>query len=361
MPQQERITEEVQYGAITSLTYRPDISFLEDFSVETGFDIHEQENKSARYLDITRNRTSQTRDQHFDFYVYGGYLQAMIKPFNWLKITPGFRADKVGGNFNNRLNNTTAAINDYGTIWQPKIGAVITPIEGYSLYGNWGRTFQVAVGSASYKISPTATDLAPSINNGWEVGIKAEPVSWAEGRIAYWQQSATNEWRRQLNSPNGDSTNIGATDRQGVDIQVKVNPIEPVSLWAAFSLQEALIKTPAPATPQYAGNKIDHSPNYIFSGGIDYQITPQLKSSLWTTGQGEYFLDEGNKQSKFGEYALLNLNLDYQVNKMVGLQFQVKNLTDTYWEYAWYDGAITLHSPGDGRAFYGAVNVNYDL
>lgn len=359
--QQERITEEIQYGAITSLTYRPDISFLQDFSVETGFDIQKQENKSARYLDVRRNRTTQTRDQQFDFYVYGGYLQAMIKPFNWLKITPGFRADKVGGNFSNRLNNTTAVINDYGTIWQPKIGAVITPIDGYSLYGNWGRTFQVAIGSASYKISPTATDLAPSINNGWEVGIKAEPVSWAEGRIAYWQQAASNEWRRQLNSPNGDSTNIGATDRQGVDIQLKVTPVEPVSLWAALSLQEAIVKTPPPLTPQYRGNQIDHSPNYIFSGGIDYQITAQLKSSLWTTGQGDYYLDEANKQNKFGEYALLNLNLDYQINKLVGLQFQVKNLTDTYWEYAWYDGAITLHSPGDGRSFYGAVNVNYDL
>jgi iron complex outermembrane receptor protein len=46
---------------------------------------------------------------------------------------------------------------------------------------------------------------------------------------------------------------------------------------------------------------------------------------------------------------------------MVELQFQAKNLTDTYWEYVWDDGAQTLHSPGDGRAFYGAVSVKYDL
>ncbi len=128
-------------------------------------------------------------------------------------------------------------------------------------------------------------------------------------------------------------------------------------------MQEAIISTPAPATPQYKGNKIDHTPNYIFSGGIDYQITPKIKSSLWTTGQGNYFVDQANQQSQFGEYALLNLNLDYQIHKMVDLQFQIKNLTDTYWEYAWYDpdNKLTLHSPGDGRAFYGAVNINYDL
>lgn len=81
------------------------------------------------------------------------------------------------------------------------------------------------------------------------MGLKFVPVKWAEGRVAYWQQSASNEWRRQLNNPNGDSTNIGSTDRQGVDVEVKVTPIDPVSLWATYSIQEALIKTPAPATP----------------------------------------------------------------------------------------------------------------
>ncbi|MEN9757351.1 MAG: hypothetical protein RL755_1538 [Pseudomonadota bacterium] len=359
--QQERAAEELQYGAITSLTYRPKVQGLYDFSVESGFDFQNQNNKSFRYLTTERMRTKQTRNQQFDFLVYGGYLQSMIQPVKWLKITPGFRVDKVDGDFTNMATGKSYAVNDYGNIWQPKIGAVLTPLDGYSLYGNWGRTFQVATGSASYKISPTATDLAPSINNGWEVGLKFVPVKWAEGRVAYWQQSASNEWRRQLNNPNGDSTNIGSTDRQGVDVEVKVTPIDPVSLWATYSIQEALIKTPAPATPQYAGNQIDHTPDYLFSAGVDYRITHDLKSSLWTTGQGNYFPDEANKQAQFGEYALLNLDLTYKINKMVELQFQAKNLADTYWEYVWHDGTQTLHSPGDGRAFYGAVSVNYDF
>lgn len=360
--QQERQVEEVQYGAMTSLTYRPQVHFLNDFSLETGFDFQQQDNKSFRYNTNQRVRTSQTRNQEFDFLIYGGYVQAMIKPTEWLKITPGFRVDEVGdGSYTNRANGRTFAMNDYGSIWQPKIGAVITPVAGYSLYGNWGRTFQVATGTATYKTTATATDLQPSINNGWEVGLKVEPVSWAEGRVAYWQQSASNEWRRQLNSPNNDSTNIGATDRQGVDVQVKITPIKPVSVWAAYSLQEAIVKTPPPTTPQFAGNQIDHTPDYVFSGGIDYQVTPQFKTSLWTTGQGNYFPDEANKRSQFGEYALLNLDLAYRFNKMVEFQFQMKNLTDTYWEYVWDDGGQTLHSPGDGRAFYGAIAVNYDF
>lgn len=358
--QQERITEEVQYGGITTLTYRPKINWLDDFSLEGGLDVQQQDNKSARFLTRNQIRNSQTRDQIFNFQNYGGYLQAVIQPNRWLKLTPGVRVDAIEGDFRNRLNNTSANINDYGTIWQPKFGAVITPIDGYSLYGNWGRTFQVGVGASSYLIPPRQTDLSPSINEGWEVGLKLSPTPWLESRIAYWQQVASGEVGRDLNNPNNDSINVGATDRQGVDIQFKVNPIEPVDLWGSFSLQEAIIKVPATAGVR-VGNEVDHVPNYIFSGGVDYRVTPKFKASLWTTGQGDYFLEQTNTTGRFGEAALLNLNLDYQVTKQINLQFQARNLTDSFYEYAWFDGTQTLHSPGDGIAFYGAATIKFDL
>ncbi len=357
--QQERNVDEVQYGAITSLTYHPKIAWLDDFSVETGFDVQQQDNKSTRYTNPLLANKRQTRYQKFDFQIYGGYVQTMIKPFKWLKITPGFRVDQVSGNLNDVLNKTSSRVNNYGAIWQPKIGAVITPIDGYSLYGNWGRTFQVAVGAGTYITNPKMPDLPASINEGWEVGVKLQPFNWLEGRVAYWQQSATGEWSRDLNNPNNDSINIGATKRQGVDVQLQMKPSDDINLWASYSLQKAIIKA-APANAKTVGKQVDHTPDYIFSAGVDYQILPDLKSSLWTTGQGNYFLDTANSTQQFGEYALLNLALDYQVNKQVGLQFQVKNLTNTYWEYAWFDGTQTLHSPGDGRAFYGAVNVKFD-
>ena len=369
--QQERIENEIQYGAITSLTWRPKVSFLDDFSTEVGFDIQQQDNKSRRWrplVDTIRQETFPRRDQKFNFHVYGGYLSALIQPFKWLKLTPGFRVDQVGGDSfrdtGTRADKPSGVINNYGAIWQPKIGAVITPIEGYSLYGNWGRTFQVGIGSNSFKASAVTPDEPVSINEGWEVGVKLQPVDWAEARIAYWQQSATNESNRVLGSVTGDSETLGATDRQGVDVQFQVQPIEPVRLWATYSIQEAIIKNNAFSVNgvPLRGNQIKNTPDYVFSGGIDYQILPELKTSLWTTGQGDYFPNNANTLPQYGEYALLNLDIGYQVNKYVDLQFQAKNLTDTYWEYVWdFDDTRTMHSPGDGRAFYGAINIKYDL
>ncbi|MCQ8180907.1 TonB-dependent receptor [Methylomonas sp. SURF-1] len=359
--QQERGGEETQFGAITSLTYHPVIEWLEDFILESGFDFQQQENKSNRYRTVFTNRLSELRNQEFDFLVYGGYVQAVIKPTKWLKITPGYRADQIDGGFTDKITGIKSNINDYGVISQPKIGMVITPFEGYSLYGNWGRTFQVGVGSATYKTLRGAVDIGPSINDGWEVGVKVHPVDWAEGRVAYWMQDATNESSRVLNSANNDSVLLGATTRQGVDIQARLNPVDPLSIWVAYSLQEAKVKT-APANTSYSvGNQIISTPNYLFSGGIDYAITPALKTSLWTTGQDDSFADQANRLPKYGAYALLNLDLGYQLTKQVDLQFQVKNLTDTQREYVFYDASLgQMYSPGDGRAFYGAVNVKFD-
>lgn len=373
--QVNRHRDEVQYGAMTSLTYHPVINWLNDFSIESGFDFQQQENKYLQFRTdngIPRtpaNATNIRNHENWNFLDYGGYVQAVIKPTKWLKLTPGYRADIIDGDLMNLRPGSVGAypVNDYGTISQPKIGAVITPLDGYSLYGNWGRTFQVGVGSATFK-NPLANDIAPSINDGWEVGVKVNPVDWAEGRVAYWVQDASNEISRNLAT--STATNIGATKRQGVDIEARITPIDPVSVWAAYSLQEAIVKK-APPYVQYSseyriGNQIVNTPNYLFTAGIDYQVTHDLRSSLWTSGQGNFFVDQANSRGKHGEYAMLNLDLGYQVSKEVELQFQAKNLTDAKRNYLWFDesygsAAQLLYSPADGRAFYGAVNVKYDF
>ncbi len=361
-PQQERITDELQYGAIATLTYRPHIPWFDDFVLEGGFDFQQQENENIRYTAIQRRRQELTRNQEFDFLIYGGFLQAVIKPVHWLKLVPAVRIDSADGDLVNRPTDTSPStvldLNDYDAIWQPKFSAVITPIEGYSLYGNWGRTFQVGIEAGAYQ-QLNGPELKPSINDGWEMGIKLSPVTWMEGRIAYWEQTADDEVRR-LFTGSGESENIGKTKRRGFDAQLRARPINPLSIWAAFSWQEGIIKKPGPLESGNKNNEIDHIPDYVVSGGVDYQITPAVRGSFSIFAQGDYFLNRENDTRQFGDYYLVNLGLFYQINKYLGLDFQVTNLTDKYYEYVW-DAGSSLHSPGDGRAFYGALNVEFDL
>jgi len=358
--QQERLTDETHYGAITTLTWRPAVAALHDFAVEAGLDVQQQDNESRRYTNLARVRQSQTRDQAFELTNYGGYAQLVIEPTAWLKLVPAVRVDAYDGDFDNLLAGTRADINDYGTIWQPKFGAVVTPFDGYDLYGNWGRSAQIGLAAGTYKIPPRNTDLDASINDGWEVGLKFRPRTWLDGRIAYWEQVASDEVRRKLNDPTGDFDNVGETARRGLDFQLNVAPTARVDTWFAYSVQEAEVVNPGPAEPQLRGKDLDHTPDYILSGGIDYRVTDAFKTSLWTYAQGDYYPERRNATEEFGDYFVLNLLLAYQATKQIGLEFQVRNLTDEYYEYVWHDGTQTLHSPGDDRTFFGAVNLRFD-
>jgi iron complex outermembrane receptor protein len=346
--QQRRLTEEDHYGASSALHWHGDVGGM-PLMLEAGGDVQWQDNRSLRWLSVNRVPTSQTRDQQFDLTIGGAYVQAIVEPAPWLRITPAYRVDWVGGNFANRLSSTTAPINDYGSIDQPKLSVAILPVDGLTLYGNWGKTFQIGLGSGAYLIPPRAVDLAPSINEGWELGAKYQLGEKFEGRIAYWQQSATGEIARKLNDPLGDFENVGATDRKGVDVQANVQLTKGLSIWGALAWQQAIITVPAPATPQFAGNEIDHTPRSLWSGGIDWSPSDALSLSVSGRGQSSYYLSSANAEGKWGEMTVFDASVSYKLSPHLELGLLVRNLGDAYYEYVWWDGAMTLHSPADGR------------
>ena len=360
--QQERDAYETQYGALTSLTWRPEVDWLHGFALEGGSDVQKQDNRSERYRTVQRVRQAQTRDQAFDFNTVGAYVQAEIEPIESLKIVPAYRVDKISGDFTNQLTGQTSDINDYGLIKQPKLSVVYSPWQYASVYANWGRTFQVGSGAAAYKVPPRNEDLQPSINEGWETGIKFTPARWVDGRVAYWRQDASGEVSRRLNDPSGESDNVGETRRWGYDLQVNLHPDERTEVWASYSWQYSKILEPSSTLPQSKGKEIDHVPHHLWNTGISYQATSALQLTAWMNGQTNYYLERENTQGTYGGYVLMNIGASYKVSETLSVDLQLKNLTDRYYEYAWYDpdGAKdSLHSPGDGRALYAGLTVDF--
>ncbi len=354
--QQERDTDETHTGARVLLSWRPAQTLLEEFALEGGADVERQDNRSERYLTTERVRQSLTRDQAWDFDVYGAFVQAVLRPLPQLKLVPGLRLDTLRGRFDDRRAAASYDVNDYGVIRQPKISAVWTPAPGWQAYGNGGRSFQVGVGAATYKVPPRTSDLSPSINDGWEAGLKFQAAR-VESRVAVWRQTATDEVYRDLNNPSGDSTNIGSTRRQGLDLHLRAQPVAGVDAWATWTKQEAVIVEPNPAAPATRGKDVDHVPRWLASLGADWQARESLRLSAWASGQGDYFLERTNATGRYGGFAVLNLGASWQASEAVQFDVQLKNATDRYREYVWWDGTQSLHSPAEGRALYLALRV----
>lgn len=357
--QQRRYADEDHWGAMTALRYEPQVDALSRLVFEIGGDVQRQDNISLRFNTVERVVSSQTRNQKFSLTVGGVYVQSVIEPTAWLTLTPAWRIDWVDGQFLNRLTGVAAPINDYGAIQQPKFSVAVRPAQGVTVYGNWGKSFQVGVGSGAYLIAPRVTDLDPSINEGWEAGVRYAPTDRLTARLAIWGQTATGELKRKLNEPSGDFDNLGATKREGVDLQIDAKLTSRLSVWGAAAWQSAKIRTPDPATPALKGNKIDHVPARMFSGGVDYAATEKLTLSASASGQSAYELTASNNRGRFGDYVSVDLDATYKVNPRLALSLQIKNLTDADREYVWWDGAQTLHSPADGRTAFVSARVRY--
>jgi iron complex outermembrane receptor protein len=356
--QQNRITKEEHYGLISNFSLYPK---SDKIRYEFGFDYQHQDNISQRYLAVQRVATSKTRDQKFDIDNFGAFFEAVYTPNSKLTITPAIRFDKFDGDFQNILAASTAKINDYGIISQPKLMLSYAAAEDTLFYANYGRTFQIGVGSGAYLIPPRNINLEPSINEGFEFGVKHSFANNSELRLAAWQQTATGEIKRKLNDALGDFDNLGATRRQGFDIQFNSKINDAISYYAVFSYQSAKIETPDPATPQYQGNDIDHIPTYLGNIGIDYKLSEKLKLSLNGRGQSDYELDSSNSRGRFGDYFVFDLAADYKISENWAIGIQVKNLADKYYEYVWWDSTTnqTLHSPADGRSYYLSISSSF--
>ncbi len=356
--QQERYTKEDHIGVMSTLTWRPQVSWAHELALIGGVSAEWQDNTSERYATINRQRTAQTRGQQFDFDLYGGFVQAVIKPTENLKLVPAWRTESLAGRYTNELNGLQYDINDYGNVHQPKLSAVFSLSDHYTLYANYGRTFQVGVGTASYKVTQTQ-DLDASINEGWETGLRFRPLPWLDGRVAIWEQTASNEARRKLNDPANSSENIGKTQRHGIDIQLNAQATRQLGLWVTAALQRSKILRAETSAPTTRGKEIDHVPHYLVNAGADYAPSDALRLSLWASAQGDYYTERTNSTGRFGQYVLLNASASYRVSPTVRADLQLRNLTDRYYEYVWHDGVQTLHSPGEPRAVFGSLHLSF--
>lgn len=354
--QQERIVRETHLGALGSLTWRAS----PQFQLEGGLQREWQDNTSERYLTVNQVRGSQTRNQVFSFDTTGAYVQAVISPHKQWTILPAYRIDRVGGQLLDVRTGLGYPVNDFGLIRQPKLSVVFAPDAQHSLYANGGRSFQVGVGAASFRGASSTGDIPASINEGWELGWKFRPsAGWLEGRMASWQQKATNEIYRQLGSPTNDATNLGSTLRRGVDLQVNVRPSATLSAWTSLTLQRATIDRALASAPATQGKEVDHVPHFLHATGVRWQAAPAWSLSASVRTQSAYYIENTNTQGRHGDFAVVDLGAAYQAGERVSIDLQIKNLLDSRHQYVWWDEAQSLHAPADGRAAYVSANLRF--
>ncbi|MBT8339162.1 MAG: TonB-dependent receptor, partial [Desulfatitalea sp.] len=359
--QAERFSDDYQYGAISTLSYDLNDGVMARLKIDWGLDYMYQNNLERRWTTVDRVRQDgPIRDWDVNKYYWGSYVQADGDIVSWLRLIAALRMDSLGGSYRNRLAGRESDMLDLEYIWQPKVGAVVTPIEGYSAYANWGRTFQLPgtpqLFGQNAAGDPIDRGLTESTNDGWEAGVKLSPVAWLSVRAGYWEMVADDEVRDKMDGT-GDYINAGKTNRKGWDATMTVRPHRWIFLWGSYSHTEAIYTDPGPGLEDRQGKNIENIPDYTAKMGVDVEHPIGIFSSVWLESQGKYYLDPQNVKQKVGDFDLWNLSVGYKT-RVATLGMEVKNLLDeNYTAFAWNDDHG--FSPGDARSFYGWICVAY--
>lgn len=354
--QERRLLDERHVGAAVNATYRMGQTALGDTVLIGGVDTERQDNLNYRNRPATDTAANVVRRDHiYTFNTVGAFVQTVIKPTSKLTIIPAYRVDKIDGDAQVNVDTGTGAVaagsypvNDYGLIKQPKLSVAYKVQDELTAYGNVGRTFQVGTGKAAYKTS--ASNVLPSINNGWELGVKLLPSNWFNGRLAVWEQTASSETRTLLANPANDTVNVGETKRHGVDLEFNAKPTSALGLWGGVSVQRAEILS--------TGKEVDHSPHVLYSMGLNYRVNHDWKVGSSLTGQSSYFIDTTNPE-KTGAYTLLNASIGYKLSKTTDVDLQVRNVTNRLYRYSYdnyYAGSVNYYAPNAPRSIYAGIS-----
>ena len=361
--QTETLIQDAQYGMISTLTYEKNYTFIKRLKIDWGLDYQYNESTEQRWTTENRNRIG-SESRYYDdlIYYWGSYVQADSDINDWLRLFAAIRMDSFDGEMENKLTGTKSDMVDLDFLWQPKMGAVITPYHGYNFYANWGRTVQLPGIPDRYGQDTSGNlksrDLTESTNDGWEVGIKASPLDFLSIRADYWKMVATDEVRKKADG-SGDKINVGETEREGWDVSLSVKPHEWLSIWGSYSYVQAIYTEPGPGYADRKGKDIELIPDFTAKLGVDFKHPLGFASSFWMESQGDYYVlnDPENKNKKVGDYNIFNFKASYKLEKAT-IGFEIKNLFDQdYYAYAW--NLSNGFSPGDGRSCYVSMTFEY--
>ena len=349
--QQERLEGDEQLGAITTLSYSLDPSWL----LTAGFDYQGQTNSNQRFVTEEKKRTKQTRHWDFSYNNYGAFSQLQYQG-EQLLISAGLRGDGFSGDFTNVLSGEKKDINDNGITLQPKMNVLYEVTSDLNVFANYGVSFQAPTGSKAY-VGATNKDYDLSKNYGYEAGFKWQPIDWLDTRISIWQQDAKDELTQKTDG-SGDFENLGKTQRNGWDAGFSVYLDEAWSAFGSYTRQEAKLVEPGEKSQSSKGNWLRGVPEYTATMGVIYQPIEAAKISLFGHFQGDYYVSNVMQDKQYGDYSIIDLAFDYDLGwGNAGLR--INNLFDSYHEYVYLVGDETIHSPSDGRAINASISYRF--
>ncbi|WP_294088431.1 TonB-dependent siderophore receptor [Sphingomonas sp.] len=277
------------------------------------------EHEESRFADArNRYRTGIT----------SGFAQLIAKPLAPLTLTGGIRYD-AHRDFGNRLT--------FGA------DAVLALASGTTIRGSYGEGFKAPTLFQLFSAFGNRT-LRPETATSFDVGVAQRFLNGRAGlSVTYFNRRIRNQIDFDLAT--FTYSNIVRTRADGVEVELRLNPIDALTVTGAYSFINSRNQSPG----ANFGRELARRPRQTLSTNIDYRLPFGLALGGTVQIVGDSFDDAGNR-TRLDGYALVGARAEMPVGQRLALYARVENLTDE--RYQVVNGYGTF-----GRTAYAGVRV----
>ena len=264
----------------------------------------------------------------------GAFLQATLTPIENLIFVAGGRIDHF---------------NQFGDIWTYRIaGSYKIDKTNTTLHSSVATGFSPP--SSQDKIFGNNFGLKPEEDFAWDAGI--EQRFW-ENRISVGATYFHNDLSNLIGfSGLFETLNLGAARTQGVETELRAQPIVDLIFTATYTYLDAE-KTSSADINQLQGARLPRRPRNEVYVSASYLWCKKLRTTIaakFVNAREE--LNFGGPNFDIEDYAFVNVTAEYEVNKYMSIFGRIDNLTDEQY-------AEVFGFPALGRAAYAGVKVRF--
>ena len=263
-----------------------------------------------------------------------GFLEATATPIENLIFVAGGRFDHF---------------NQFGDIWTYRFaGSYKIDKTNTTLHSSIATGFSPP--SSQDKIFGFNFGLQPEKNLGWDIGV--EQRLW-ESRVTLGATYFHNDLSNVIGF-NGlfDTLNLGAAETQGLEAELRAQPIADLVLMASYTYLDAE-KTSSADISQLQGARLPRRPRNEVYVSASYFWCKRLR----TTAEAKFVnareeLNFGGPNFDIEDYGFVNIAAEYEVNPHLSIFGRIDNLTNEHY-------AEVFGFPALGRAAYGGVKLRF--
>ena len=263
-----------------------------------------------------------------------GFLQATLTPIDNLIFVAGGRFDHF---------------NQFGGVWTYRFaGSYKIDKTNTTLHSSVATGFSPP--SSQDKIFGNNFGLKPENDLGWDMGI--EQRLW-ENRVAVGLTYFHNDLSNVIGF-NGlfQTLNLGAAETQGLEAELRAQPIADLLFTASYTYLEAE-KTSSADISQPQGARLPRRPRneiYVSASYLWYKKLRTTIEAKFVNAREE--LNFGGPNFDIEDYSLVNIAAEYEVNPHLSIFGRIDNLTNEHY-------SEVFGFPALGRAAYGGVKVRF--